>query len=254
MKIITAVLSFTLILLAFASCKKDKSNNTTDTPILTGDSILYRIKKNSVIISEYTYNFDHTVKTITYYNDAGNFSSSCAFTYNQSARITRVDNVYSDAANNSYDSYVYNSGNLLITINDYCGAVQEFTQTLQYDSVNRLESLWFYYGGGMFGTNFIYGSANHVVKEYDSGDLVCDTTYYVYDNQRNIKIKGLARMSPDVLSANNIIQQTHNDQSGNPKPSDSYSSVFEFNSNGLPTKETRTYLNSTVDVYEYIYY
>ena len=92
------------------------------------------------------------------------------------------------------------------------------------------------------------------MKEYDSGDLVCDTTYYAYDNKKNIIVRGLPRMDPDFLSANNVTQQLHKDQSGTPKPTDSYNSVFEYNSNGLPTKETRTYLNSTVDVYEFIYY
>jgi len=256
MKKITTVFSFILILLFLISCKKDNSNNTdvTPHPVLTGDSILYRIKKNSVIISEYAYNADHTVKTITSYDDAGSFSNSSALTYNQAARVIHIDYVYSNSSYNSYDSCVYNSDNLISNIYNYSGGVQNNTQILLYDNANRLVHLHFYYGGGIFGTNFIYDNNNNVLKEYDSDDLVCDTTYYVFDNKKNIKIKGLPRVSPNILSINNIIQQTHNDQSGNPKPSDSYNSVFEYNTNGLPTKETRTYFNSAIVVYDFIYY
>jgi hypothetical protein len=258
MKIFTTVLSFAIIILVFASCKKEDDTDDPPVPpvdsVLTGDSILYRIVKNSVIVAEYVYNNDHTVKTITCYDDAGSYSYSSTSTYNPAAKVVRIDYAYSISSYNSYDTCYYNSDNRISVIYNYWGGVEQNRHTMQYDIAGRLIHLYFLYSGSMFGTNYIYGNNTNVLKEYDSGDLLCDTTYYVYDDKKSFKIKGFTGMMADDLSANNIVQRMHNDQSGNPKPSDSYNSVFEYNANGLPTKETRTYLNSTVVVYEFIYY
>lgn len=254
MKSIFGILSFTLLLIACVSCKKDKTNDPPDATVLTGDSILHQVKKNSTIIGEYVYNADHTVSTITSYNDDGSFGCSSSFIYNSSARVVKINNVYSNTAYNSYDTCYYNSNNQLTNLINFCNGVQDHNQAVQYDGSGRMIHFYYNYGGGMFGTNYIYGSNFNPLKEYDSGDLVCDTTYYNYDNKKNIKIKGCPGLIPDEFSENNIIQQIHNNQSGIAKPTDSYNSIFEYNSNNLPVKETRTYMNNTVVVYEYIYY
>jgi hypothetical protein len=257
MKTTLAVGIFLILLTFVISCKKKETTPPVDKPddmVLTGDSILHIIKKNSVIIATYTYNANHTVKSIMENYDDGNYCSTTDFVYNTEGMVVRINYTYSDTIYNSHDDCIYNSHNLISYIHNNSGGVQDYSVALEYDTLNRLTHYYYYYGGGIFGTNYIYDSNNNIVKEYDSFDLVKDTTYYTYDNNTSYKIKGALRLTEPEISVNNILQKIHNDQNGGVKPFDSYNAVYEYNSLGLPIKETRTYLNSNVVVYDFEYY
>jgi len=256
MRNINGLIAFCTLTLLIGSCKKDTEQVTpiNNNTVLTGDSILYRIKKNSILISEYTYNANHTVKTAKSYTDSGDLELTSSFSYNTLGKLIKTNNEFSNTANNTYDSYFYNTDNLLTSIQSYQGTQLVFSTLIDYDASKRVSDFLFYSGCMYFGTNYIYNNTNNIVKEYDSDDLVKDTTYYTYDNKKTIRIKGTPKLDVYSLSVNNIIQYIHKDIDGNIKPSDSYNAVFEYNSNNLPHKETRTYYDGTVSIYEYEFY
>jgi len=253
---IIPVCIFIFLTTAFISCMKNDITHQTpiiDDLVIPSDSILLVIKKNAVIIEEFTYRNDHKLQMLVFNSDSGVWSHTYDLFYSPQGKLNKIHSMYVINTLNTYDSCYYNSDDRISSIISYGDFGLSYIQTLQYDNAGRLKYVRLEQGGGVYGTNYIYGSNDNVVKEYGSDDLVCDTTYYGYDQHKGFKFKGYPALLPFGLSNNNIVYKLHKDQSGNVKPDDSYSSVFEYNSNGFPQKETRTYQNGKVDVYDFIY-
>jgi hypothetical protein len=249
MKILKTSLLLSFLISICISCKKE----TEEPPTVNGLPQLKKITLNSVIVEELAYNSDSTIHTITTYENDGSFSSRSTFIYNQSYLPVKVINEYSDVSFNTYDTCYYNTTNQVFRIGTVIDGIQQYVRLIHYDHQGRPDNINISYSGGMMDYNYVYGTNHNPQKLYTGGDFVCDTTYYIYDNKRNIKIKGFPAIDADYFADNNITQQIHNDPNGAVKPADSYNSVFEYNSDNLPVKETRTYLNNLVRVYEYFY-
>jgi len=148
------------------SCKKDSNAPPSQNPEvipLTGDTILYLIKKNNIKNKELTYNSNKTINSIICYNDTGAFSYGAAYNYNLPGKVLYIYNTYANSAYNSYDSCCYNSYDLLTKIYTYSTSAFIYMQNLQYNSDGKLVRLFLLYGGTVNGLNFIYDSNFNVV-------------------------------------------------------------------------------------------
>ncbi len=235
---------FLLFILSLIAC-----NDTSDsiTSINEGKLLLNRVIVDGRLYKEFSYDADaKLIQMNEYYNDS--LSNSETYQYNSDGRLEkRIHDGF-------VDTFEYNENGLLISYTSYYSrTAKQWNEKYQYNSSNQIQKGITFYNGEKRGyVEYKYDIHNNTIerKEFEDIDnFLISEQRMQFDDYKN---PYPLNFPMDIVQKNNI-KKYYYYLAIMSYPPPEYESVYEYNSDRLPIKESRTYLNGKKTVYEYVY-
>lgn len=249
------------LLLVFTSCGSDDADHDVK-PVFQNNDVCKLVTFNvdgEARVQQFLYdNEGRLVRMETSYN-GGAANSYELFDYNSQNKISKR-NYYSYDKFSGYTTYEYNAAGLLVRVATYRikdggnGLTEEIqTKTYEYSSPTELkkatvtwfdnpEQTWLYeYNNGLM----------HTARHYNPAGTLAETISLEYDDRDRAFIEPLNLMN-DLFGERlgypyyrNIEKLTITKPYGFVVKQNSYTSTFEYNSDGYTTQEISTRLNQS---------
>jgi YD repeat-containing protein len=235
---------FLLFVFSFVAC-----NKTSDfiTPTNDGKLLLNKIMVDGELYKEFFYDGNEKmIKMNEYYNDS--LINSETYQYNSDGKlIKRIHDGF-------VASYDYNENGLLISYTNYYSKTNhKWKEEYQYNSSDLIQNGLTFFNDEKRGyIEYKYDIKNNTIerKEFENVDNFLVSEYRLqFDDYKN---PCLLNFPLDVIQKNNI-KKYYYYLAVMSYPPPEYESIYEYNSNGLPVTENRTYLTGKKNIYEYIY-
>jgi hypothetical protein len=232
---------FIFLIPLLASCGQSNNSNKL---------LLSNVLSDGKLFYQYDYNPEGKLISLQRFaSQTDNYSESYA--YNSDGILEK--RIISDPYGGSVDIYEYNEKRLAVSVTSYYSSGNVFGEQYNFDSKGRISGGLAFTNGEKTGyMTYKYDGTGNTIerKEFSSDDFLVSELRFEYDKYRN---PFSINFPIDVIKKNNAVYSyTYHASMSSPPPE--YSSTFEYNSEGLPVKETRTYKNVTkAQIIEYVY-
>ena len=252
----------------FFACHK----NSTDVPT---NAMMYPSKMyfDSTLVVDYIYiPGSHNLDRINNCDASGNIVSYNRYEYFPNGLISKMYLVFSNDTISYYDYYQYDSQGNCISDNFKLVSTDEIlnTHTYEYNSQNQKIKMNYYHKNDslVYYEKYEWEGEKLLKANYYSvvGDTLKGTIFYTQDDKYspytgiwksylNDHYNVTSLSSPNVDSTGKLTMTFYFGDSFNIISYDLYNAVYEYNSNGYPTKITRTYTSQPIrtDIYRYEY-
>ena len=239
------ILFFLIFIFLFSGCKT--STNSINAPKTEGELLLSKIIVDGELSKEFIYNDESKlIQMNQYFKDS--IISTQKYSYNSNGQLSEIIH------DGFTDTFKYNDNGLLESRSSYYEKTDKSWQEVySYAPSNFIQKALTYYNNEKRGyIQYSYDTQNNTIerREYEDKTDFLLTEYRIkYDNYENpfpINI-------PIDLRNNHNIKKYYYYSAVMSSPPNEYESKYEYNSEGLPIKEIRQYLNGNKSIYIYEY-
>jgi len=243
---------FIILILPLVSCTQ--SSNSGSSHEVESDLLLSKVISDGKLLYEFSYDSKRQLVSLQgfAYQDDSYVES---YEYNSNGLLEKRSIV--DPYGGSTEYYEYNEKGLIISVTKHFpSSGNMWREEYRYNSKGQIvEGLTFANEEKRGHVTYKYDEDGNTIerKEYDNDDHLVSELRFEYDSQRN----PYPLNSPvDIAKKNNVVY-FYSFHAVMSYPPPQYLSIFEYNSAGLPVKETRVHTSGPSgrepQVIEYIY-